>query len=64
MPGPLPIVNAARAIRQLRSGELLEVLVTDAGSILDFTAWCHGTGNGLVGRSEENGVLRFVVRKK
>jgi TusA-related sulfurtransferase len=36
---PLPIVNTARAIRDLRPGDLLEVLATDAGSVLDFVAW-------------------------
>jgi tRNA 2-thiouridine synthesizing protein A len=61
---PLPIVKTARAMKDLRPGDLLEVLATDAGSVLDFVAWCRGTGNELVWRTEDRGIFRFIVRKK
>ncbi|HEX9717385.1 MAG TPA: sulfurtransferase TusA family protein, partial [Actinomycetota bacterium] len=35
---PLPIVKTAKAMRDLRPGELVEVLATDPGSVPDFTA--------------------------
>ncbi len=60
---PLPIVKTAVAIKQLAAGELVEVLATDAGSVADFTAWSHATGNQLVERTAEGGVYRFVIRK-
>ena len=61
---PLPIVKTAQAIRDLRSGELIEALATDPGSVADFEAWCTTTGNELVERSEQDEVFRFVIRKK
>jgi len=61
---PLPIVKTAKAMRDLRPGELVEVLATDPGSVPDFTAWARSTGNELVARTEEGGVYRFVLRKK
>lgn len=61
---PLPIVKTAQAIKELASGELLEALATDPGSVADFKAWCSSTGNELVEQSEEGGVFRFVIRKK
>lgn len=61
---PLPIVKTAKALRDLRPGELVEVLATDPGSVPDFTAWARSTGNELVERTEEGGVYRFVLRKK
>jgi len=61
---PLPIAKTAQAIRELRSGELIEALATDPGSVPDFAAWCRSTGNELVEQTEDGGVYRFLIRKK
>jgi tRNA 2-thiouridine synthesizing protein A len=61
---PMPIVKTAQAIKQLASGELIEALATDPGSVPDFTAWCRSTGNELVEQTSEAGVYRFVIRKR
>jgi tRNA 2-thiouridine synthesizing protein A len=61
---PLPIVKTAQAMKALASGQLLEVLATDPGSVKDFAAWSKTTGNELVEQSVDGGVYRFVLRKK
>ncbi len=61
---PMPIVKTAIAIKGLASGALLEVVATDPGSTKDFAAWSQTTGNVLVEQSVEDGVYRFVLRKK
>lgn len=61
---PLPIVKTARAMKDLRPGDLVEVEATDPGSVPDFTAWCQATGNELVEQTHEAGVFRFVLRKR
>jgi tRNA 2-thiouridine synthesizing protein A len=61
---PLPIVKTARAVKELASGELVEVLATDPGSVPDFTAWSRSTGHELVTTSREDGMFRFVIRKR
>lgn len=61
---PLPIVRTAIAIKGLKAGELIEVLATDPGSTKDFTAWARTTGHELVEQSIEDGVYRFVLRRK
>jgi tRNA 2-thiouridine synthesizing protein A len=61
---PLPIVRTALAIRPLTPGTLVEVLATDPGSTKDFTAWTRTTGHELVESSVEDGVYRFVLRRK
>ena len=61
---PMPIVKTAQAVKMMASGQLLEVLATDAGSSKDFVAWCKSTGNEMVESSVEGGVYRFVVRRK
>jgi tRNA 2-thiouridine synthesizing protein A len=61
---PLPIAKTAQAIRELATGDLIEVLATDPGSVPDFAAWCASTGHELVDSTEEGGVFRFVIRKR
>jgi len=61
---PLPIVKTAQAIKELGSGDLIEALATDPGSVADFNAWCTSTGNELVEQTDAEGVFRFVIRKK
>jgi len=61
---PMPIVKTAQAMKTVDPGKLLEVLATDPGSVADFAAWSRSTGNELVTSSVEDGVYRFVLRKK
>jgi len=61
---PMPIVKTAQTISTMASGQLLEVLATDPGAVADFAAWSRGTGNQLVRNSIEDGVYRFLVRRK
>jgi tRNA 2-thiouridine synthesizing protein A len=61
---PMPIVMTAKAVRDLASGQTLEVLATDPGSVKDFAAWSKTTGHEIVEQSADGGVFRFVLRKK
>jgi tRNA 2-thiouridine synthesizing protein A len=61
---PLPIVKTAKAMKELSSGDVVEVLATDPGSVPDFKAWCTSTGHQLVERDETDGVYRYVIRKR
>jgi tRNA 2-thiouridine synthesizing protein A len=61
---PLPIIKTAKAMKGLASGQLLEVLATDPGSVPDFKAWARATGNPLVESGQEAGVFHFVLKKK
>jgi tRNA 2-thiouridine synthesizing protein A len=60
----MPIVKTAQAMKDLASGQVLEVLATDPGSVKDFEAWSKSTGNPLVEHSVDGGVYRFVLRRK
>jgi tRNA 2-thiouridine synthesizing protein A len=60
---PGPLVSLAKAIRDARSGDLLELLATDPGSRSDVPSWAELSGNELVEASEDGGVFRYVVRK-
>jgi tRNA 2-thiouridine synthesizing protein A len=61
---PMPIVKTAQAMKALASGQTVEVLATDPGSVKDFAAWARSTGNVLVEQSVGGDVYRFVMRKR
>jgi len=60
---PMPIVELARKMKDLRSGDILEVLADDEGAKKDVPAWCNMTGNEYMGM-EEDEILKFTIRKK
>jgi tRNA 2-thiouridine synthesizing protein A len=60
---PLPIVKAKKAIKALQSGDVLEILATDPGSVKDFEAFARATGNELMESNEDDGVFRFLLKK-
>jgi len=60
---PMPIVKTAQQMKTVTSGQLVEVLATDPGSLKDFTAWTRSTGNALVEQTQENGVFHFIIRR-
>ena len=61
---PMPIVELAKKIKELKEGEVLELIADDPGAKEDVPAWCKRTGNELIEMSEEGGVLRFKIKKK
>jgi tRNA 2-thiouridine synthesizing protein A len=61
---PMPIVNLAKKVKEMKSGQVLELLADDVGAKEDVPAWCNRTGNALVGTEEEGKLLKFYVKLK
>ena len=61
---PMPIILTSKRIKEMKSGEVLEVLSDDAGIKKDMPAWCNSTRNEYIGLSEEDGVYKVYVRKR
>ncbi len=61
---PMPIVNTARKIKELRNGEILEVIADDIGIKEDIPNWCKTTGNECLSIEEDNGIFKLYVKKK
>ena len=59
---PLPILKAKKALKDVPTGEVLQVLSTDPGSVADFEAFCRTTGNELVESKTEGGLYTFLIR--
>jgi NADPH-dependent 2,4-dienoyl-CoA reductase/sulfur reductase-like enzyme/peroxiredoxin family protein/TusA-related sulfurtransferase/rhodanese-related sulfurtransferase len=60
---PGPILRLASEVKELAPGQAVEVLSTDPAFVQDVGAWCHSTGNHLVGIKSDNGFYRAVVAK-
>lgn len=60
---PLPVVKARLELENLGTGDVLEVLATDPGSVADFDNFAKMTGHELLSSEEEDGVFRYLIRK-
>ncbi len=60
---PMPIVKTAEKIKQLKSGEILEIVADDKGIKQDMPAWCEATGHECLGMEEEAGEIKVYVKK-
>ena len=61
---PLPILKAKKALSDMQSGQLLQVVSTDAGSMRDFQAFAKQTGNELVEQKEQGEEFIHVLRRR
>lgn len=60
---PVPIIQTAKKIKEMKVGEVLEVISTDEGIKGDMPAWCKMSGQEFLGLEEEDGVYRVYIRK-
>ena len=61
---PMPILRAKKALANMESGQLLEVLATDPAAVRDFHFFGNQTGNIVIGESEDKGVFSIIVKRK
>ncbi len=60
---PMPIVKTAEKIKELKLGEVLEVVADDKGIKLDMPAWCEATGHDFLGVEEAGSEIKVYVKK-
>ena len=62
---PMPMMKLSKAMKGLKSGDILEMLGTDPGTKSDMPSWCEKTGNKLLEETElDGGVTRMLIQKK
>ncbi len=61
---PMPIFKASSKIKELKTGQVLEVQSDDDGIVKDMPAWCRLTGNEYLGLTENGGEYHVYVRKQ
>lgn len=60
---PMPIVKTSQKMKELSSGQVLEISADDEGIKEDMPAWCNTTGNEFLGIEEEGDVIKVYVKK-
>jgi tRNA 2-thiouridine synthesizing protein A len=60
---PMPIVKTSQKIKELKTGEVLEIVADDKGIKHDMPAWCQATGNECLGMEEVGGEIKVYVKK-
>jgi tRNA 2-thiouridine synthesizing protein A len=61
---PLPILKAKKALADMQSGQVLQVLSTDQGSVRDFAAFAKQTVNELVASDTAGDAFRFLLKRR
>lgn len=59
---PMPIIMTSKKIKELRPGQVLEVVSDDEGIKKDMPAWCQTTGHEMLGLEEEPGDSKRVYK--
>lgn len=60
---PVPIIKTYEKIKEMKTGEILEVVSDDTGIFKDMVAWCKSTGNEFLGSKIDGNEYRVYVRK-
>jgi tRNA 2-thiouridine synthesizing protein A len=61
---PLPILRTKKSLVDMTTGQVLKILATDPGSVIDFQVFADQTGNELLSLSEMAGEFIFYLKKK
>ncbi|QGA69155.1 sulfurtransferase TusA family protein [Sulfolobus sp. E11-6] len=60
---PGPVLETAKAIKQINVGEVLEILATDPAAKPDIEAWARRTGNQVIDIQQQGGVTRILIKR-
>lgn len=60
---PLPVLRAAKALREMDMGQVLRLRADDPVAVIDIPHFCAETGQTLLGQSDEDGVQVYLIRK-
>ena len=59
---PMPIIMTSKKIKELHTGQVLEVWSDDEGITKDMPAWCETTGHEMVALEEEQSQSKRIYK--
>jgi len=59
---PLPVIRTQDKVKQLQTGDELEVICTDPGVMQDIPAWCRINGHQVLSAAQVEGEYVIVLR--
>ncbi|NQT76716.1 MAG: sulfurtransferase TusA family protein [Bacteroidetes bacterium] len=60
---PGPLLAAKKAIGEMNSGEIMEILSADEGTRRDVPKWANKKGHEYLGTVEDSGFFRIYLKK-
>ena len=60
---PLPVLKTKRALKEVKEGEIIEVLADDPAADIDFKHFCEVSGNILIKITQENNIIKCLIQK-
>lgn len=60
---PGPLLAAKKAIGEIESGEIMEILSADEGTKHDIPRWCDKMEHEFLGTIEEDSYTRLFLKK-
>ncbi|WP_292975131.1 sulfurtransferase TusA family protein [Nitrosomonas sp.] len=61
---PLPILRTKKSLSEMTHGQVLKIMATDPGAVIDFQVFADQTGHELLSSSEITGEYLFYLRKR
>ncbi len=60
---PGPLLAAKKAISEINSGDIMEILSADEGTKKDIPKWANKKGHEYMGTVEEAGYFKIYMKK-
>ena len=60
---PGPLLAAKKAIGEINSGDVMEILSADEGTKKDIPKWANKKGHEYMGTVEEDGYFKIYMKK-
>lgn len=61
---PLPILRTKKNLVDMASGQVLKIIATDPGAVIDFQVFADQTGHALLSMSETDEEIVFFLKKR
>jgi tRNA 2-thiouridine synthesizing protein A len=61
---PLPILRTKKNLVDMTSGQVLKIIATDPGAVIDFQVFADQTGHALLSMSESGEEIVFFLKKR
>lgn len=58
---PMPVIRTQDKIKQLQTGDTLEVVCSDPGALSDIPAWCRINGHKVISTEERDDEVIVMV---